>query len=152
MHTPPKKFAPWARPSRPMAVPTCSSRSRVPGRAPGHGNGKSRGVTHDDAPWTVREQQPRDPETLDAPHWDRRPVVAADVHVDEPVPERDVTIEQSELLVRVSSARRPSTTRSRGCPDRSLSTQRENVTDAPVAGTGSFGIRPTIETLLCRLL
>ena len=55
-------------------------------------------MTH--APWTVREQQARDPETLDAPHWDRRPVVAADVHVDEPVPERDVAVEQSELLVR----------------------------------------------------
>ena len=72
----------------------------IPGRASGHGHGKCGGVSHDHPPRAVREEQPRYPETIDAAHRDRRSVVAGDVHVEEPVPERDVAVEQPELLLR----------------------------------------------------
>ena len=71
----------------------------VPRRAVCHGDREGGRVPHDHPPGAVREEQPREPEALDAAHGDRRPVVAGDVHVDEPLPERGVAIEQSELLL-----------------------------------------------------
>jgi NAD(P)-dependent dehydrogenase (short-subunit alcohol dehydrogenase family) len=53
-------------------------------------------VPHDHPPGAIGEQQPRYAETLDATHRNRRPVVAVDVHVDEPIPEREVAVQQPE--------------------------------------------------------